>query len=155
MFNNILVCLNGTKHSEAILPFVAELAETFHSKVLLLNVLIIPTLLNGLGKAEIDPNWSIEISECNKDAANYLNFVAGPLLERGLDVECLIVEGTVEESIVACAKAYKVGLIAMITNNRGILSKLVQGSTTNFVIKKLGIPILLLNPKASAFITET
>ena len=155
MFNKILVCLDGSKLSEAIMPFVVELAETFGSKVLLMNVFIVPTLLNGLGKAEINPNWSIEISEYHKDAASSLNFIAGPLLERGLDVECIIVEGAVEESIIACAKAYKVGLIAMVTHNRGILSKLVQGSTTNFVIKKLGIPILLLNPKASAFIAET
>lgn len=148
MFNNILVCLDGTEHSEAVLPIIAQLAEIFSSKVLLMNVFIIPTLLNGMGKSEIDPDQSNEISKYHKDAASYLKSAAKSLLERGLDVECIIVDGTVEESIIACAEAYKISLIAMATHGRSIFSKLVQGSTTDYVIRKLGVPILLLNPRA-------
>lgn len=155
MFNKILVCLDGSKVSEAILPFVAELAETFSSTVLLMNVFIVPTLLHGLGKAEIDPNWSMEIPEYHEDAVSYLKSAAGPLLKRGLDVECIIVEGTVEESIIACARAYKINLIALVSHNRGTLGRLVQGSTTDFVIRKLGIPILLVNPNAPVFKLES
>jgi nucleotide-binding universal stress UspA family protein len=155
MFNNILVCLDGTKHSKAILPFVAQLAETFSSKVLLMNVFIIPTLLYGRGKAEIDPDQLIEISEYHQDTAGYLKSAAESLSEKGLDVECIIVEGTVEESIIACAEAYKISLIAMVSYGHGVLRKLVQGSTTDFVIRKLGVPILLLNPEAPVLSTCT
>lgn len=151
MFNKILVCLDGSKLNETILPFVAGLAERFGSKILLLHVLIVPTLLGGLGRAEIDPGWSMEISEYQEKVASYLKSTADPLLERGLDVECIIVEGAVEESIIACAKAYEVGLIALVTHGHSGLSRLVMGSATDSILMKLGAPVLLINPKAPAF----
>jgi nucleotide-binding universal stress UspA family protein len=151
MFNKILVCLDGSRFDESILSLVAGLAERFTSRILLLNVLIVPALLGGFGEVEIDPGRSVQISGHQEEAAGYLKSIAGPLLEKGLDVECIIVEGSVEESIIACARAYEVSLVALVTYSRGVLSRLIRGSTIEPILRKLGIPVLLINPKVPAF----
>jgi nucleotide-binding universal stress UspA family protein len=148
MFENILVCLDGTKFSEAIIPIVAELAMLFRSKIILLNVIIVPSLLVSVGKTELEPKQSTEISEGEEEAARYLDSTARTLMERGLDVDCVIVEGTVEESIIACARTYKASLIALASHNRCRLIRFVLGSITDFIQKKTGIPVLSINPQS-------
>jgi nucleotide-binding universal stress UspA family protein len=147
MFENILVCLDGTRFSEAIIPIVAELATQFHSKVILLNVIIMPSLLEGLGKVELGPERLTVESEYEEEAARYLDYTAITLRERGLDVECVTVEGTVEESILACARTYKASLIALVNHNHCRFSRFVLGSITDIIQKKAGIPVLSINPQ--------
>lgn len=148
MFKNILVCLDGTKFSEAIIPIVAELAMHFRSKIILLNVIIVPSLLVRVGKTELEPKQSTEISKGEEEAARYLDFTARTLMERGLDVDCAIVEGTVEESIIACARTYNANLIALASHNRCRLIRFILGSITDFIQKKAGIPVLSINPQS-------
>ncbi len=151
MFENILVCLDGTKFSEAIIPFVAELAMHFRSKIVLLNVIIVPSLLVRVGKAELEPNQSTEILECEEETARYLDDTARKLIEKGLDVDCVIVEGIVEESIIACATKYEASLIALARHNRCKFMRVILGSITDYIQRKAGIPVLSINPEVGIY----
>jgi len=142
MIENILVCLDGTGLSESILPLATEIAERFGSKVVLLNVLIVPLHLSGVGKAEIVVKQSTWVSEREEEVDDYLEQIAEPLRKRGLDIECVTIEGSVEESIITYAKTYDVGLIAMASHGRSGLNRLVSGSATESVLRKSGIPVL-------------
>lgn len=146
MIENILVCLDGSKRGEAILPLVAELAEKFGSKVVLLNVIVVPTVLAGFGKTEIEPTQSTQFSEQEEEANYYLESIARTLREKGLDVECVTVEGTIEESIITYARTYEIGLIALATHCRSGLSRFILGSTTESILRKSGIPVLAICP---------
>jgi nucleotide-binding universal stress UspA family protein len=146
MFENILVCIDDTGKSEAVVPVVAKLTKRLGSKLYLLNVIIRPTLFYHAGKPEIGPEKVTGISEREEQAADYLQQIATPLLKKGLDVECITVEGTVEESIVACAERYKVGLIALVRRERGSLGRLIFGSVSDYVLRKSGVPVMLINP---------
>jgi nucleotide-binding universal stress UspA family protein len=146
VFENILVCLDGSRLSEAILPPVAAIARRFNSKVVLLNVIVVPSVLDGLGKTEIEPSESTQPTEPEEKAYDYLEDIAETWREKGLDVECATVEGTIEESIITYARTYKIGLIALATHDRGALSRLIAKSTTDFVLRKSGIPILAICP---------
>jgi nucleotide-binding universal stress UspA family protein len=145
-FENILVCLDGSAAGEAIIPHMAALAGRFGSKVVLLKVNILPTLLANLGKAEIEPDDSSESDDSEEDTSYHLERIAGPLRKEGLDVECVTITGPLEESIITFARTFGVGLIAMSTRDRGILSRLVSRSTTDFVLRKSGIPVLAICP---------
>jgi nucleotide-binding universal stress UspA family protein len=152
VFENILVCLDGSRLSEAILPPVAAIAERFHSKVTLLSVIIVPSVLAGLGKTEIEPSESTQPTESEEKAYDYLEDIAETWREKGLDVECATVEGTIEESIITYARTYKIDLIALATHDRGVLSRLFVKSTTDFVLRKSAIPVLAICPdNASSF----
>jgi len=146
MIGNVLVCLDGTGLSESILPLATEIAERFGSKVVLLNVLIVPLHLSGIGKTEIVIKQSAYVSEREEGIDNYLEQIAEPLREKGLNVECVTIEGTIEESIIAYARTYKVGLIAMASHGRRGLNRLFSGSSTESLLRKSGIPILALCP---------
>jgi nucleotide-binding universal stress UspA family protein len=149
MFENILVCLDGSRLSEAILPLVAELAEKFGSKVVLLNVIVVPTSLASFGKAEIEPTQSTQLTEPEEKAYNYLEGVAETCRKKGLDVECVTVAGTIEESIITYAKTYEISLIALATHGRSGLSRFILGSTTETVLRKSGIPVLATCPDST------
>jgi nucleotide-binding universal stress UspA family protein len=146
VFENILVCLDGSRHNEAILPLVAEIAEHFSSKVTLLNVIIVPGVLTDIGKTEIEPSESTQLTESEEKTYDYMETTAETWREKGLDVECATVEGTVEESIITYARTHKIGLIALTTCDRGVLSRLIIKSTTDFVLRKSGIPVLAICP---------
>jgi len=146
VFENILVCLDGSYLSEAILPSVIALAEHFHSKIVLLNVIVVPSVLAGLGKTEIEPGDSARLTESEEKAYDYLDDIAETWREKGLNVECATVEGTLEESITTYAKTYEIDLIALTTHDRGALSRLIVKSTTDFVLRKSGIPVLVICP---------
>jgi nucleotide-binding universal stress UspA family protein len=153
MFENILVCLDGSKLSEAILPLAAELAKRFGSRVVLLNVIVVPTVLAGFGKTEIEPTQSTQFSEQESEQEEesnyYLESIAGTLREKGLDVECVTVEGTIEESIITYARNYEIGLIALSTHGNSGLSRFILRSTTEFILRKSGIPVLAICPRGT------
>jgi nucleotide-binding universal stress UspA family protein len=148
MFENILVCLDDAKSDEAVIPIVTELARRFHSKLILLKIIAVPSLLNGFGEVELAPSQSMELSEGKEEIAPYLDTEVGMLTEKGLEVETLIIEGAVDESIVACAKAYHANLIAVASDNRCKFIKFITGSIIDFVQRKAGIPVLVINPDA-------
>lgn len=150
MFENILVCLDGTDFSESILPTVSELAGKFHSKLILLYVISVPSWLVSVGDVELEPGRSTEISRDEEEAARYLDATERTLKEKGLNVDSVIVEGTVGESIIACAKEYHASLIALASHNRCKFMRLIAGSISDFVQRKAGIPVLSINPGASA-----
>jgi nucleotide-binding universal stress UspA family protein len=146
MIESILVCLDGTDLSECILPLAAEIAERFGSKMVLLNVLVVPVRLSGVGKAEIVVKQSSRVSEREVEVDNYLERIAEPLRKRGLNVECVAIEGSVEESIIAYAMTYQVGLIAMASHGRRGLTRPISGSSTESVLRKSSIPVLAVCP---------
>ncbi len=146
MFESILVCLDGSSTKEAILPLVAELASHFGSKVILLNVIMTPTILHGPGKMEIEPDESTLPVKPAEDSNDYLETIAETWRVNGLDIECAIVEGTIEESILTFARTYEIGLIALAVHDHGAFSRFILGSTADYVIRKTGIPVLTLCP---------
>jgi nucleotide-binding universal stress UspA family protein len=150
MFENILVCLDGSKLGESILPLAVELAGRLGSKLVLLNVIVVPSFLAGFGKTEIEPTQSNQFSEQEEAAIGYLEGVAKTLREKGLDVECVSVEGTIEESIITYAKNYNISLIALATHGRSGLSRFILRSTTEFILRKSGIPVLAICPHGTS-----
>jgi nucleotide-binding universal stress UspA family protein len=150
MFENILVCLDGFGFSEAILPLVAELAEHFNSKVILLHVIVVPTIIAGFGEMEINPTQLTQPGELEEEMNPYLEGISETLSARGLDVGCVTVEGTIEESIITYARTYNIGLIALVTHDHSALSRFILGSTTDIILRKSGIPILVICPDNAA-----
>lgn len=150
MLDRILVCLEGTKSGEAVIPVVTELAAKLHSQLILLHVIAVPSRFAGIGEVELEPYCPTEMLESDEKDVRYLDEVAGLLREKGLEAEVVIVEGAVGESIVACAREYKADLIAMENHNRCKLMRMINGSIKDFVQSKIDVPVLSIKLKASA-----
>jgi nucleotide-binding universal stress UspA family protein len=148
MFQKILVCLDGSKLAEQILPYAAEQAVRFGSNLVLLQVVSLasvpaPTGIESVPVAVPDNL----LAEAEAAAKDYLDVLALPLREKGLKVHCVTVIGHPAESIVSYAEENRFDLVALATHGRSGLKRLVFGSVADYVIRKSGRPILLIKPK--------
>ncbi len=152
MFKKIMICLDGTKLAEQILPY-ARLAALCGSKVVLLQVLELSKVLPPASMPAYAPNYfsneqvEEQIEGVENKAESYLELHAKSLREEGISVECVVLEGIPGEVIVSYAEQNGVDLIAIATHGRGGLGRIAFGSVADFVLKKTGFPVLLIKPK--------
>jgi nucleotide-binding universal stress UspA family protein len=148
MFQKILVCLDGSKLAEQILPYAAEQAARFGSSLVLFQVVSLASLPAPTGIESVPvavPND--QLAEAEAAAKDYLEGLAIPLRGKGLKVQCASLIGHPAESIVSYAEESKFDLVAIATHGRSGLRRLVFGSVADYVIRKSGLPILLIKPK--------
>jgi len=149
MFEKILVCLDGSKFAEHILPYAMELSRQFDSKIVLLRVLdTFPGIAKAMGEAELvaqEPE-PVNITNNEAEAMAYLEGLVAYLEEKELKAEGVIIKGAPDEAIVTYARQHDIGLIAMVTHGHSSLGRVVSGSITDDVLKKSGIPVLAIRP---------
>lgn len=148
MFQKILVCLDGSKIAEQILPYAAEQAVRFGSSLVLFQVVSLASIPTPTGIESVPvavPND--QLAEAEADAKDYLERHALPLREKGLRVQCVTLIGHPAESIVSYAEENRFHLVALATHGRSGLKRLVFGSVADHVIRKSGLPILLIKPR--------
>ncbi len=153
MFEKILVCLDGSSRAEQILPYVSEEALHFGSKVVLLKVITLPSTVitpavpGAPGVTGSAPEIVLEqIHKQEDEALVYLEAVAQPLRKKGLEVECVTLQGAPGEAIISHADENEVGLIAIATHGRSGLGRMVFGSVADFVLRESGLPVLVIKP---------
>lgn len=137
----IVVPLDASGLSEAVLPVVERLAGPFDLVIDLLHVLepIAPA-----AAAELSTRSEEQIARLRTaDAEAYLSKVAAALEAKGLRVRPAIRHGVAAEVIRQYAREAGVGLIAMSTHGRSGLNRLFLGSVAERVLKAAPVPILL------------
>ena len=152
MFNKILVCLDGSRFAERIIPYFLEEALAFKSKVILLQVLNIPGMLTPEvpGFPGVPMHTSSMPEQLRKDrdeAKDYLKHVAQPLREQGLHVKCVTLAGPPSPTITSYANENNVDLIAIATHGHSGLRHVLFGSVAEFVVRESRVPILMIRPK--------
>ena len=152
MFKKILICLDGTKLAEQILPY-AELASLCGGKAVLLQVLELSKAFPPASMPAFAPTYfsneqvELQVEGLENEAEGYLDLQAKKLREDGIDVDCVVLEGIPGEAIINYAESNGVDLIAIATHGRGGLGRVAFGSVADFVLKKAGRPVLLIRPK--------
>jgi nucleotide-binding universal stress UspA family protein len=146
MFNKILVCLDGSKLAEQVLPYAIEQALRFESQLVLLSVIVPATSTSTVW--EPAPEELVEKqAEAEKAAEAYLKNILNRLSEeQRLRTEYLTLEGLVAETIVEYAQNNKVDLIAIATHGLGGLRRLAFGSVADFVLRNSNVPLLVIRP---------
>jgi nucleotide-binding universal stress UspA family protein len=153
MFEKILVCLDGSDLAEQIISYAAEEAPRFGNKLVLLQVVgthgTIPVVAAGASAYAVEAAAQ-QIEKDEIEAKAYLEGLAQPLREKGIDVQCVTIRGLqVGEAIVDYAEGHGIDLIAIATHGRSGLGRLVFGSVADFVLREAGLPILVIKPKKS------
>jgi nucleotide-binding universal stress UspA family protein len=146
MFNKILVCLDGSKLAEQVLPYAIEQALRFKSQLVLLSV-IVPATSNSTVWEPAPQELVEKQAEAEKAAEAYLKNIINRISEeKGLRAEYLTLEGLVAETIVEYAQKNKVDLIAIATHGLGGLRRLAFGSVADFVLRNSNVPLLVIRP---------
>jgi nucleotide-binding universal stress UspA family protein len=137
------------------LPYIQAESKCF-GKLILLKVLATPAInlpLGIPGEASGPMLTGAMLERFKKEMEEtppYLEARAQPLRERGLDVECVVLQGRPSEAIIDYARDNGVQLIAIATHGHSGLRQIAMGSTAEYVLRHAGLPVLLVTPKAPA-----
>ena len=152
MFERILVCLDGSELAEQILPYATEQALRFNSKLILLQVVNMPSSVYTASVAgELPQTGDIiakQIQTQEVEARAYLDRVTKSLQKRGMNVEYVVL-GPLQpgKAIVKYARDNAIDLICIATHGRSGLGRVVFGSVADLVLRESGLPILVIKPK--------
>ena len=137
MFENILVAVDGSKHSDAAFDVALDIAQKYGSQLFVLHV-----FQGGTGGGTLvsstdeDDNRSI--------GQQVLNSYEETAKERGLqNVEMLLQEGDAAKRIMETANEIKCGLLILGSRGRGGFKDLLLGSVSHKVTSHADCPVLI------------
>lgn len=130
MFKRIMVPLDNSENSEAILPYVSRIAAAIQLSVVLCTI----------GREEVLAESAQSSQKTQLERISY------ELAEKKILTQAIRIEGQPAEQIVETSQRLGCNLIAMSTHGRNALSKSVLGSVTNEVMHSAHVPILAIRP---------
>jgi nucleotide-binding universal stress UspA family protein len=150
MLEKILVCLDGSKAAEQILPYIADDAQKFGSELVLFRVVHMPGLtfpisIPGEPGTPMQTGGEMKSAvKAQKEAEEYLQDVAAKLQAERLKVGTEVAYGIPGEVIIERAREDGVTLIAISTHGHGGFRRFVLGSTAEFVLHRSSVPVLMV-----------
>jgi len=140
-YEKILVPLDGSKISEAILPEIEKLASAFGASICLLYVVPTPIFPQTM-----EPVVQFEtIAEAlTKEGEEYLRKIEKRLKDKGFTVESHLQHGNEAQRILEQSNHKDIGLIAMSSYGRSGVSHWLLGSVAEKVVRHATKPILLV-----------
>jgi len=146
ILNKVLVPLDGSKESEAVIPYIEELASKLEAEVVLLRILEVNYEIFQASQLE-------QLESARVAAKDYIEKTAAQLKQRGVAASTefreVVVNATAEE-IIKLADEIRVDLVAMSTHGRSGVSRWTFGSVADRVLHEGNTPLLLVRtPGAS------
>jgi len=142
MYKKILVPLDGSKLSEAVLKHVVTIATSCQIPEVVLIRIRKP--LDNSVRATLNAEIAEELDQAyNDEADSYLRKVAKKLEKKGIGVKVEVFEGDPAEKIIKYSKDNDVDLIIMSTHGRSGFSRIVFGSVADKVLRQTEVPLLL------------
>jgi len=151
----MIVPLDGSELAESVLPFVEELGKPQGSEKLDVTLIRIcdPPVTPSYYSPELSGvplNWGEymeqETARCKQVSSEYLGDVGKRLTKKGLTVSSEVLVGKAADEIVEYANKHPYSMIAMATQGRSGLKRLVYGSVTESVLTGVTCPMLLVRP---------
>ncbi len=141
MYKKILVPLDGSSASEAILSHVENLAQRGDSALYLLEVL---EPLPQHAAAGAPSMFAKGAGQRAADIKHYVHDLAEKFSAQGLNVEALVRRGAVVDTILHTADELGVDLIAMATHGHSGFARFLYGSVAADVLHRAKAPMLIL-----------
>ena len=137
----VLVALDGSTPSEAMLRFVLEIAGPLDMTVLLLRVVepFTPAVADGVYMPTLE-----DVEARRRDAEEYLAPIASALRARGVSTAWAVRRGRPADEILAAATESGVDMIAMATHGRTGVGRLLFGSVAEAVLRRATVPVFLM-----------
>jgi nucleotide-binding universal stress UspA family protein len=150
---HMLIPLDGSELSAAVLPPALDLAALGDARITLLRIVLPVPFVVG-------PNASTPTflatggTDALEEARQYVERVAAPLRENGLDVAAVaLYNSTPATAILDYAAGAGVDTIAMATHGRGGWSRVALGSVADKVMRGTMMPVLVYRPGGRSLTT--
>ncbi len=143
MVSRIFVPLDGSKHGEAVLPFIETLASKLNAEIVLFQT--VPK-----DNKPDDNDW-IEVKKmADRNAKIYLRKIESNLLHKGIPVRTIVeFGGNPSKEIVRLAERTRSSVVAMTTHGRSGVDRMVFGSVAEKVLRSGTTPLLLVHSPGS------
>lgn len=140
MAKRILIPLDRTPASEAVVPLIAEVARGVGSTVRLLHVQPVPeNVLREDGRVVAYADQ--EMARLEVEGLNYLEDVEAMLLD--VPTERVVRFGDPVSEILVEAEAWPADLIALATGAGGWIRRIGRGHVASKIFRKARIPVML------------
>jgi nucleotide-binding universal stress UspA family protein len=138
MFENILVAVDGSKHSDAAFDIAIDIAQKYGSQLFVLHV-----FQGGTGAGTIvSPGIEDDLRSIGQEI---LNSYEAKVKERRLqNVRMFLQKGDAAERIMETASEIKCGLVLMGSRGRGGFKELLLGSVSHKVTNHSRCPVLVV-----------
>jgi nucleotide-binding universal stress UspA family protein len=144
MFNKILVPLDGSELAECVFPYVEDIAlkrASLVEAVFVVERYEMP--LHGGVVFDEDNLEQIERS-ARKAAENYMKTAKKRLFSKGIDINTVVLEGKIADTLVDYAANNGFDLVVMATHGRSGLARWVVGSVADKILHYSTVPVLLI-----------
>jgi nucleotide-binding universal stress UspA family protein len=139
----IVVPLDGSERSEAVLSPAVELTGYLGGELLLMQVVQWPPVLYADGSELL----AYDVEEQLADARTYLDAVAARLRVTGTNARVRAEIAPQPMSAIAnLAQQEQADMIAMATHGRSGLARVVLGSVTTGTLQRASVPLLVVRP---------
>ena len=145
MYQHILVPLDESKCSEAVLPQVEALARQTGATVTFIEVVTVEPTMVMTGPYEMVPDWrQEEVEQRACGCESYLENWQQRFQNKGIEADYCIEYGSIVSAILETAAREGVDLIAMGSHGRTGFSRFIHGSVTAEVMQKAEQPVLIV-----------
>jgi len=140
-----LVPLDGSKESEAVLPYIEELASRLKSEVVLLHAVVPITSAYSMPfEPAAVPLPQEDLSLLKVKAQEYLSEMAVMLNGKGIKTSSRVVFGPAADEIIGVADEINADLVAMSTHGRSGISRWAIGSVADKILRAGNTPVMLV-----------
>jgi nucleotide-binding universal stress UspA family protein len=142
MYRTILVPLDGSKRSESVIPYVENLAQYEHAKVVFAEAIEPATR-----SAVVDPDQE-EVTFTPQKVTQVKRYLQGwqeKFQAKGFTAEVLLLRGVAVDAILHAAEVVNADLVAMSSQGHTGLAKMFYGSVASGVFNRLRRPLLVVH----------
>lgn len=151
MFQRILICLDGSKLAEQVLPYAIEHALRFNSILTLLHVIVMPESEHPVERgisAGIGDVVEAKVKRRESEIQDYLDGIGRQMPERGIVSEhAILPPSPAGDAIVSYARDNQIDLTCIATHGHSGLDRAAFGSVADHVIRESGTPVLVIRPQ--------
>ncbi|MBL7167031.1 MAG: universal stress protein [Dehalococcoidales bacterium] len=141
----IVVPLDGTRECEMVIGPTEGFATALRSEVVFLQVLEPVYQVHGAGVHMVRRYTDARMRELKEGAMRYLERVATPLGEKGIDVACEVIVGSIPEEIIRFAGENQARLVVLLKHRRASISPLDLGHVADRVLRRGSTPVLMVS----------
>jgi nucleotide-binding universal stress UspA family protein len=148
MIKSIVVPLDGSRVAERAIPVAARLAKKTGAT---LHLVMAQEPTQGLAPfSEIGPPSVLLMEELDRRHEGYLDRTAARLRRVGVRIKTVMADGAAGKVIARTVKSARAGLVVMSTHGRGALDRFGLGSVSDYLVRHLEVPILLIPRRSPA-----
>lgn len=141
MFERILAPMDGSKLAEQVLPYVVEMAKSFGSEVVFLEV--------------CEPEEKESGRACRLYVNSKAEEVSRTLAGSAAQVRAVVLEGRAAHEILHYAETNDISLIIISTHGRsGIMHPWSLGSSAEKLVSRVGLPLMVIRSREPPSLPE-